>query len=151
MVFLLMPSSTGRAHLAVPVTALGAGAIFAHTQQLPSMRLCGGTERVVSFLTEELVRQGHDVTLFVRCCEMALRFDPSVRDALPYHMMSAGRVKDGVRCGRLDSASLYRRSTIHPQYSAAAAPGFQCERTFSKWHSLWRCPMLLNPRHRVRA
>ena len=27
-------------------------------------RLYGGTERVVSFLTEELVRQGHDVTLF---------------------------------------------------------------------------------------
>jgi hypothetical protein len=25
---------------------------------------CGGTERVVSYLTEELVRQGHDVTLF---------------------------------------------------------------------------------------
>jgi ferritin-like metal-binding protein YciE len=25
----------------------------------------GGTERVVSYLTEELVRQGHDVTLFV--------------------------------------------------------------------------------------
>lgn len=24
----------------------------------------GGTERVVSYLTEELVRQGHDVTLF---------------------------------------------------------------------------------------
>ena len=27
-------------------------------------KLYGGTERVVSFLTEELVRQGHDVTLF---------------------------------------------------------------------------------------
>jgi hypothetical protein len=27
----------------------------------------------------------------------------------------AGRVKDGVRCGRLNSASLYKRSTIHPQ------------------------------------
>ena len=26
--------------------------------------LYGGTERVVSWLTEELVRQGHDVTLF---------------------------------------------------------------------------------------
>ena len=26
--------------------------------------LYGGTERVVSFITEELVRQGHDVTLF---------------------------------------------------------------------------------------
>jgi hypothetical protein len=24
----------------------------------------GGTERVVSYLTEELVREGHDVTLF---------------------------------------------------------------------------------------
>ena len=26
--------------------------------------LYGGTERIVSYLTEELVRQGHDVTLF---------------------------------------------------------------------------------------
>ena len=26
-------------------------------------RLYGGTERVVSYLTEELVRQGHEVTL----------------------------------------------------------------------------------------
>src|SRR5687767_3616136 len=46
----------------------------------------GGTERVVSYLTEELVRQGHDVTLFasgdsvtrsrlVSCCPRALRRD----------------------------------------------------------------------------
>ena len=27
-------------------------------------RLYGGTERIVSYLTEELVRVGHDVTLF---------------------------------------------------------------------------------------
>ena len=27
-------------------------------------RLYGGTERVVSYLTEELVRQGHEVTLY---------------------------------------------------------------------------------------
>ena len=27
-------------------------------------RLYGGTERIVSYLTEELVRLGHDVTLF---------------------------------------------------------------------------------------
>ena len=27
-------------------------------------KMYGGTERVVSYLTEELVRQGHDVTLF---------------------------------------------------------------------------------------
>ena len=27
-------------------------------------RLYGGTERIVSYVTEELVEQGHDVTLF---------------------------------------------------------------------------------------
>ena len=67
-------------------------------------RFYGGTERVVSFLTEELVRQGHDVTLFasgnsltsaklVRCCDMALRFNPAVRDALPYHMIMLDEVR----------------------------------------------------------
>ncbi|WP_049813156.1 glycosyltransferase family 4 protein [Bradyrhizobium japonicum] len=67
-------------------------------------RLYGGTERVVSFLTEELVRQGHDVTLFasgdsqtsarlVRCCDMALRFNPAVRDALPYHLIMLDEVR----------------------------------------------------------
>src|ERR1051325_1473499 len=51
-------------------------------------QLYGGTERVVSYLTEELVRQGHDVTLFasgdshtaarlVRPCARALRFEPA--------------------------------------------------------------------------
>jgi glycosyltransferase involved in cell wall biosynthesis len=67
-------------------------------------KLYGGTERVVSFLTEELVRQGHDVTLFasgdsktsaklVRCCEMALRLNPAVRDTLPYHMIMLDEVR----------------------------------------------------------
>ena len=67
-------------------------------------KLYGGTERVVSFLTEELVRQGHDVTLFasgdsrtsarlVRCCKMALRLNPEVRDALPYHMIMLDEVR----------------------------------------------------------
>ncbi len=50
-------------------------------------RFYGGTERVVSYLTEELVRLGHDVTLFasgdsvtsarlVSCATTALRLDP---------------------------------------------------------------------------
>jgi glycosyltransferase involved in cell wall biosynthesis len=67
-------------------------------------KLYGGTERVVSFLTEELVRLGHDVTLFasgdsktsarlVGCCDMALRLNPSVRDALPYHMIMLDEVR----------------------------------------------------------
>ena len=67
-------------------------------------RLYGGTERVVSFLTEELVHQGRDVTLFasgdsqtsaklVRCCDMALRFNPAVRDSLPYHLIILDEVR----------------------------------------------------------
>ena len=67
-------------------------------------RFYGGTERVVSFLTEELVSQGHDVTLFasgdsqtsaelVRCCDMALRSNPAVRDSLPYQMIMLDEVR----------------------------------------------------------
>jgi glycosyltransferase involved in cell wall biosynthesis len=60
-------------------------------------RLYGGTERVVSYLTEELVRQGHDVTLFasgdsetsarlVASCPRALWQEPGCRDTLPHHV-----------------------------------------------------------------
>jgi len=60
-------------------------------------RLYGGTERVVSWLTEELVRQGHDVTLFasgdsltnarlIPICPRALRLDPRCVDPLAQHM-----------------------------------------------------------------
>lgn len=55
----------------------------------------GGTERVVSYLTEELVRQGHEVTLFasgdsetaaelVPLRERSLRTDPAVVDTVPH-------------------------------------------------------------------
>jgi glycosyltransferase involved in cell wall biosynthesis len=57
----------------------------------------GGTERVVSYLTEELVRRGHDVTLFasgdsltgaelVPGCARALRLDGKSQAHLPYHL-----------------------------------------------------------------
>jgi glycosyltransferase involved in cell wall biosynthesis len=60
-------------------------------------KLYGGTERVVSYLTEELVRQGHDVTLFasgdsitaarlVPGCEAALRLGDEACDIVPYHV-----------------------------------------------------------------
>ncbi len=60
-------------------------------------RLYGGTERVVSNLTEELVRQGHEVTLFasgdsetsarlVAGCPRALWQEPGCRDTLPHHV-----------------------------------------------------------------
>jgi glycosyltransferase involved in cell wall biosynthesis len=61
-------------------------------------RLYGGTERVVSYLTEALVQMGHEVTLFatakssssarlVACCAEALWLDPDIRNGLPYYMM----------------------------------------------------------------
>lgn len=66
-------------------------------------RLYGGTERIVSYLTEELVRQGHDVTLFasadsltsaelVACVDRPLRLNPAVKDPIPYHVMMLDKV-----------------------------------------------------------
>jgi glycosyltransferase involved in cell wall biosynthesis len=68
-------------------------------------RLYGGTERGVSYLTEELVRQGHQVTLFasedsitsaelVSCTPRALRLEPDVRDAVPHHMIMLDKVRE---------------------------------------------------------
>ena len=68
-------------------------------------RLYGGTERIVSYLTDELVRLGHEVTLFasgdsvssanlVPCVPMALRLDANVRDIIPYYMLMLDRVRE---------------------------------------------------------
>jgi glycosyltransferase involved in cell wall biosynthesis len=68
-------------------------------------RLYGGTERIVSYLTEELVRLGHAVTLFASedsitsaelapCCTRALRLDPTVRDIIPYFMLMIDKVRE---------------------------------------------------------
>ena len=67
-------------------------------------RLYGGTERVVSYLTEELVKLGHDVTLFasgdsltsanlVPCVPVALRLDKQAHDTIPYYMLMLDRVR----------------------------------------------------------
>ncbi len=61
-------------------------------------KLYGGTERVVSYLTEELVRQGHDVTLFasgdsitsaklVAVCPQSLRLNEACVDQLAHHIL----------------------------------------------------------------
>jgi glycosyltransferase involved in cell wall biosynthesis len=68
-------------------------------------RLYGGSERIVSYLTDELVRLGHEVTLFasgdsvssahlVPCVPMALRLDDNVRDPIPYYMLMLDRVRE---------------------------------------------------------
>ena len=67
-------------------------------------RLYGGTERVVHYLTEELVRQGHDVTLYASgdsqtsarlrpVCERALRLERGPRSCpLACHVLEAEMV-----------------------------------------------------------
>src|SRR5438034_3208319 len=65
-------------------------------------RLYGGTERVVGWLTEELVRRGHDVTLFasgdsrtsarlISAVPRPLRLDPDSPDALAAHVVELGQ------------------------------------------------------------
>ena len=71
-------------------------------------KLYGGTERVVHYLTEELVRQGHDVTLFasgdsqtsarlIAPAPRALRLDPGVRNALPHLILQMEHVRRRAR------------------------------------------------------
>jgi glycosyltransferase involved in cell wall biosynthesis len=68
-------------------------------------RLYGGTERVVSYLTEELVKQGHRVTLFasadattsaelVPCTPRALRLDDATRDPIPRLVLMLEKVRE---------------------------------------------------------
>jgi glycosyltransferase involved in cell wall biosynthesis len=63
----------------------------------------GGTERVVSYLTEELVKLGHEVTLYASgdsvtraglrpACRHALRLDRSIEDPMVDHVYLAERV-----------------------------------------------------------
>ena len=65
--------------------------------------LYGGTERVVSYLTDELVRRGHDVTLFasgdsetkarlIAPVPAALRLASAPTDPLSAHVVELGRV-----------------------------------------------------------
>jgi glycosyltransferase involved in cell wall biosynthesis len=72
------------------------------TEAIPP-KLYGGTERVVSWLTEELIGLGHDVTLFASGDSItsakleaiwprALRLDGSVRDPNALHMAMIERV-----------------------------------------------------------
>ena len=65
----------------------------------------GGTERIVSYLTEELISQGHELTLFASGdsltrarltapCSHALRLNPDCKDPLVYHFLQLEQVLD---------------------------------------------------------
>ena len=79
------------------------------TESIPP-KLYGGTERVVAWLTDELVSLGHEVVLFASgdsrtsamleaCWPRSLRLDGTVRDANALHISMLERV-------RLTSSSL---------------------------------------------
>jgi glycosyltransferase involved in cell wall biosynthesis len=82
------------------------------TEAVPP-KLYGGTERVVHWLTEELVALGNDVTLFASgdsqtsakldaIWPKALRFDDSVRDPNALHMVMLERVRRKCDDGEFD-------------------------------------------------
>jgi glycosyltransferase involved in cell wall biosynthesis len=65
----------------------------------------GGTERIVSGVTEELVRRGHEVALFasgdsttaanlIPCCPQGLRLDRRVQNHMAYTVIELGMVSD---------------------------------------------------------
>jgi glycosyltransferase involved in cell wall biosynthesis len=67
-------------------------------------RLYGGTERIVSWLSEELVNQGHEVTLFasgdsitaanlIPCTVEAIRLSETMRDYVPHTTMMVDKVR----------------------------------------------------------
>jgi glycosyltransferase involved in cell wall biosynthesis len=83
--------------------------------------LYGGTERIVSYLTEELVRQGHEVTLFasggsktaaalVACSPQPLRL-AQVRDAAPYNVLQLEHVRQ-----RIDDFDILHFHTDHTHF-----------------------------------
>lgn len=74
-------------------------------------KLYGGTERVIHYLTEELVKKGHSVTLFasadsvtsaklVATVKEALRLDPNCVDPLTHHIVQLQEVMDN--CCKFD-------------------------------------------------
>jgi len=103
----------------VPIGSAGAGLPAAnHFKELSSMRIAqiaplteavppqryGGTERVIHWLTEELVGLGHEVTLYasgdsrtsanlIPMWPRALRYDDAIRDPNALHMSLLERVR----------------------------------------------------------
>jgi glycosyltransferase involved in cell wall biosynthesis len=68
-------------------------------------QLYGGTERIVSYLTEELVARGHEVTMFasgdsitkaelVPCCRRALRLDGRRQDSMLHYAILTDTVRE---------------------------------------------------------
>src|SRR4029078_8250280 len=92
---------------------------------------------MVSSLTEELVRMGHEVTLFssgdsitsaqlVGCVPTAIRLDPNIHDPLPHYML----MLDRVRCAaeKFDILHFHVDQFHFPLFKSMAG------RTVTTWH-----------------
>jgi glycosyltransferase involved in cell wall biosynthesis len=93
-------------------------------------KLYGGTERIVSYLTEELVRQGHEVTLFasgdsetsaelVPCAPQALRL-AEVTNELPYSVLQLEKIRR--RAGDFDIAHFHSDFLHFPLVRSLGTP-----------------------------
>ena len=107
----------------------------------------GGTERVVSLLTEELVRRGHNVTLFasgdsttqarlVPTVDTALWRLDEVRDPLPYWAITLGEAYRRARDGEFDIVH------SHLDFQAFACAGLSATPTITTLHGRLDLPDL---------
>ncbi|HEU4459831.1 MAG TPA: glycosyltransferase family 4 protein [Methylibium sp.] len=94
-------------------------------------RAYGGTERVVSYLTEALIEQGHEVTLFasgdsvtsaqlVPMSERGLRLDPSRPDGVMRHLVMVDRVFE--QAGDFDAIHFHIDALHYPLACRSATP-----------------------------
>ncbi len=94
-------------------------------------KLYGGTERVVSYLTEELVALGHEVTLFASgdsetsatleaAWPRALRLDPAIRDPIAPHALLMERVMR--RAGDFDVLHFHNEYLPFSLFSRQSTP-----------------------------
>lgn len=108
-------------------------------------RLYGGTERVVSYLTEELVRLGHEVTLFgsgdsdtsaelVACCPRALRLDSPSQNPVAHNLLMLEQVRR--RSGEFELIHFHLELIHVPIFRAIA------ERTVTTLHGRLDSPEL---------
>jgi glycosyltransferase involved in cell wall biosynthesis len=100
------------------------------TESVPP-KLYGGTERIVSYLTEELVALGHDVTLYASGdsetradlrsgCAKALRFDETCRAPLAYEIMMLERLAQDA--GSFDVVHFHIDCLHLPMFRRLATP-----------------------------
>ena len=93
-------------------------------------KLYGGTERIVSYLTEALVRQGHEVALFasgnsetaaelVPCAPKALRL-ADVHDTLPFSILQLEKIRR--RAGDFDVLHFHTDYLHFPLVPGLASP-----------------------------